>query len=44
MIDFFRHFFGFCGEPHLNFWHILATPFGGYIIYKLKQINNDKKN
>tara|TARA_R100000322_G_C5372092_1_gene173779 strand:- start:568 stop:699 length:132 start_codon:yes stop_codon:yes gene_type:complete len=42
MIEFFKHLFGFCGEPHLNIWHILATPFGGYVIYKLKKYKNEK--
>jgi hypothetical protein len=26
MIEFLRHTFGFCGEPHFNLWHII---FGG---------------
>jgi hypothetical protein len=38
MIEFFRHLFGFCGEPHPNiFTIILGTPTIGYIIYKIKK-------
>tara|TARA_R100001015_G_C4635404_1_gene205307 strand:+ start:15279 stop:15404 length:126 start_codon:yes stop_codon:yes gene_type:complete len=40
MIEFLKHFFGFCGEPHLNFWHILCTPVGGYLYYKIKKNKN----
>lgn len=37
MIEFIKHFFGFCGEPHLNIWHVLFTPAGAYLYYKLKK-------
>ena len=39
MIEFIKHLFGFCGEPHLNIWHFIFTPAGAYLIYKLKNKN-----
>tara|TARA_B100000287_G_scaffold119630_1_gene111605 strand:- start:87 stop:215 length:129 start_codon:yes stop_codon:yes gene_type:complete len=34
MIEFLKHFFGVCGEPHLNIITIVATtPFITYISY-----------
>ena len=33
MVEFLKHIFGFCGEPHLNVFHILlGTPAISYII------------
>ena len=34
MIEFIKHFFGLCGEPHLNIFTIMmSTPIISYIIY-----------
>ena len=39
MVEFIKHLFGFCGEPHLNIFHvILGTPAITFIIYKVKKI------
>jgi len=39
MVEFIKHLFGFCGEPHLNIFHIiLGTPAITYLIYKVKQL------
>jgi hypothetical protein len=35
MIEFIKHLFGFCGEPHLNILTIImTTPIISYLIYK----------
>ena len=35
MIEFIKHLFGLCGEPHLNiFTIIMSTPIISYLIYK----------
>ena len=37
MVEFLKHLFGFCGEAHLNIFHvILGTPLISYIVYKIK--------
>ena len=37
MFEFFKHLFGFCGEPHPNiFMLIFGCPTITYIIYKIK--------
>ena len=37
MIEFLKHFFGFCGESHPSVWNLLiGTPVLGYIIFKIK--------
>ena len=39
MIEFIKHLFGLCGEPHLNiFTIIMTTPIISYIIYKFIKI------
>tara|TARA_R100000995_G_scaffold15541_1_gene6125 strand:- start:1147 stop:1269 length:123 start_codon:yes stop_codon:yes gene_type:complete len=38
MIEFIKHFFGFCGEPHLNIFHFIFTPAAGYLYYRIKKI------
>ena len=38
MLEFIKHAFGLCGEPHLNAITILiSTPILGYVIYHLKK-------
>ena len=35
MIEFIKHLFGFCGEPHINILTIImTTPLLSYLIYK----------
>ena len=37
MIEFLKHFFGFCGEAHPSVWNLLiGTPVVGYLILKIK--------
>jgi hypothetical protein len=39
MIEFIKHFFGLCGEPHLNIFTIMmSTPIISYLIYKFYKI------
>ena len=43
MIEFLRHALGLCGEPHpslLTF--LMGTPALGYVVYKIKQLKNNK--
>tara|TARA_Y100000004_G_scaffold57085_1_gene63519 strand:+ start:260 stop:427 length:168 start_codon:yes stop_codon:yes gene_type:complete len=50
MIEFFKHFFGLCGEHwHLNIWTVSSYSgiilFSGYVIKnKIYQIFNIKNN
>ena len=38
MLEFIKHFIGFCGEPHPNLITIIfGTPIATYLIYKLKK-------
>ena len=40
-MEFIKHLFGFCGEPHPNIFTILfGTPVLGYYLYKFR---NKKK-
>lgn len=39
MVEFIKHLFGFCGEQHINIFHIiLGTPAISYILYKIKSL------
>ncbi len=43
MWEFLRHALGLCGEPHPSLLTLLmGTPMLGYIMYKLKNNNNEK--
>tara|TARA_R100001163_G_C4966168_1_gene127984 strand:- start:396 stop:527 length:132 start_codon:yes stop_codon:yes gene_type:complete len=43
MWEFLRHALGLCGEPHPSLLTLLmGTPFAGYLLYKLKNRNNEK--
>ena len=43
MIEFLKHATGLCGEPHPNLLTLLmGTPVLGYVIYKVKQLKNNK--
>ena len=43
MIEFLRHITGLCGEPHPSLLTLLmGTPILGYVIYKVKQLKNNK--
>ena len=43
MIEFLRHATGLCGEPHPSLLTLLmGTPILGYIIYKIRQLKNNK--
>ena len=45
MIEFLRHALGICGEPHPSLLTLLmGTPVLGYLLIKLKNIKNDRKN
>ncbi len=38
MIEFLKHAFGFCGEPHPSLLTLLiGTPVLGYIVYNIKE-------
>mgnify|MGYP003123548830 CR=1 FL=1 len=40
MLEFIKHLFGFCGEPHPNIITlILGAPIFSYIYYKIKNKN-----
>jgi len=44
MIEFLKHFFGVCGEPHLNIWTLLiATPFVHHIYYYFRKKKGGKQ-
>ena len=44
MIEFIKHFFGFCGEAHPNFFTIIiGTPTLAFALYKFKNIKWNKK-
>jgi len=43
MIEFLRHALGLCGEPHPSLLTLLlGTPAVGYIVYRIKELKNDK--
>ena len=43
MIEWLRHFLGLCGEPHPSLLTLLmGTPALGYIVYRIKQLKNNK--
>ena len=43
MIEFLRHATGLCGAPHPSLLTLLmGTPVLGYVIYKVKQLKNNK--
>ena len=43
MIEFLRHALGLCGEPHPSLLTLLmGTPALGYIVYRIKELKNDK--
>ena len=43
MIEFLRHATGLCGEPHPSLLTLLmATPVLGYVVYKIRQLKNNK--
>ena len=43
MIESLRHATGLCGEPHPSLLTLLmGTPVLGYVIYKVKQLKNNK--
>jgi hypothetical protein len=43
MIEFLRHATGLCGEPHPSLLTLLmGTPILGYIVYKIRQLKNNK--
>ena len=43
MIEFLRHALGLCGEPHPSLLTLLmGTPELGYVVYKIKQLKNNK--
>ena len=43
MIEFLRHATGLCGEPHPSLLTLLmGTPVLGYIVYKIRQLKNNK--
>ena len=45
MVEFLKHFFGFCGEPHPSVLTILmGTPVVGYMIYNIRQYIKGKNN
>ena len=45
MIEFLRHFFGLCGEPHPNaLWTLSSLPFlGGLACYFKARFSRKKK-
>ena len=43
MIEFLRHALGLCGEPLPSLLTLLmGTPALGYVVYKIKQLKNNK--
>ena len=43
MIEFLRHALGLCGEPHPSLLTLLlGTPAVGYIVYRIKELKNNK--
>ena len=43
MIDFLRHALGLCGEPHPSLLTLLlGTPAVGYVLYRIKELKNNK--
>jgi len=43
MIEFLRHALGLCGEPHPSLLTLLlGTPAVGYVIYRIKELKNNK--
>ena len=43
MIEYLRHATGLCGEPHPSLLTLLmGTPVLGYIVYKIRQLKNNK--
>ena len=43
MIEFLRHATGLCGEPQPSLLTLLmGTPGLGYVVYKIRQLKNNK--
>ena len=43
MIEVLRHATGVCGEPHPSLLTLLmGTPVLGYVVYKIRQLKNNK--
>jgi hypothetical protein len=43
VIEFLRHALGLCGEPHPSLLTLLlGTPAVGYVVYRIKELKNNK--